>query len=311
MISVFGSYLLWGILPLFFLMLAPTGAWEVVGWRILFSLAFCLLLLTALRGWKPFVAIVRQKRLVLWTGLAGVLIYANWQLYITGILTERIVETSLGYFINPIFTVLLAVVVLRERLRPMQWFAVALAAVAVVVIVVGYGSFPWIALLLALTFGLYGLVKKNIGPTVDAVSGLALETAWLGPVAVVQLVLVGMTTGITMGQVSVGHAFLLALTGIATMLPLLLFAAGTRRVPLSVVGLLQFLAPLMQFSLGVWVMGEPMPLERWVGFVLVWLALTMLTIDMLLAVRRHRRTSRGEPDSALDRVWTGATSLPK
>lgn len=306
------AYLLWGFLPAYFLLLAPTGPWEIVAWRVLFSLAVCAVLLTLARTWRKLLAIFRQPRLLAWTALAGILIYINWQVFLIGTLTERIIETSLGYFINPIFTVLLGVLILRERLRIVQWVAVGLAAVAVTVIIVGYGDFPWVALCLAGSFGLYGLVKKRIGPSVDAVSGLTLETVWLTPVAIIQLVVVGATTGITLGTAGAGHAVLLCLAGVATAAPLLLFAAGTRRVPLSLIGLLQFLTPIMQFIFGAWIMGEPMPLERWIGFGLVWTALVVLTIDLLANARRARRAGRAaDAASDIEKAWTGATSLPK
>ncbi|MFE1665422.1 EamA family transporter RarD [Microbacterium sp. P02] len=290
-VYAFGAYLLWGFLPLYFVILAPTGPWELVAWRILFSLVFCVLLLTVTRGWGALGRIVRNRRLLGWTAVAGALIYVNWQVFIIGTLSGHVIETSLGYFINPIVTVLLGVLVLRERLRVPQWIAIGLAAVAVIVIVVGYGSFPWIALSLAFSFGLYGLVKKRIGPAVDAVSGLSLETVWLAPVAVVQLIAVSATTGLTIGNVSVGHTILLVLTGVVTAVPLLLFAAGARRVPLTVIGLLQFIAPIMQFIFGAFVQGEPMTPERWVGFGLVWLALILLSADSVIFSRRARAAS--------------------
>ncbi|MCC4248490.1 EamA family transporter RarD [Microbacterium testaceum] len=282
------AYLLWGVLPLYFLQLAPTGPWEIVAWRITLSFVFCLLLLTVLRAWRPFLAIVRQPRLLGLTAAAGVLIYINWQTYVYGALNDRVIETSLGYFINPIVTVLLWVTVLRERLRPVQWIAIGLSVAAVLVIVVGYGSFPWIALTLAVSFGVYGLVKKQIGPSVDAVSGLTLESLWLLPVAVVQLVVVGATAGLTMGSNGFLHTVLLVSAGAVTAVPLLLFAAGARRAPLTVMGLIQFVAPIIQFAIGVWVLHEPMTPERWIGFGLVWLALTVLSVDSLLAARRRR-----------------------
>jgi len=181
--------------------------------------------------------------------------------------------------------------VLRERLRLTQWIAIGIAVVAVGVIVVGYGAFPWVALTLAFTFGIYGLVKKRLGPSVDAVSGLTLESLWLVPVATVILIVVGSTTGLTMGSAGPGHAVLLSLAGVFTAVPLLLFAAGARRVPLTVIGLLQFVAPILQFIIGAWLLGEPMPPERWIGFALVWLALIVLTIDSLLFSRRARGVS--------------------
>lgn len=284
-----GAYLLWGFLPIYFLQLKPTGPFEVVAWRIILAFVFCLLLLTVLRMWRPFLAIVRQPRLMGLTAVAGVLIYVNWQTYLFGALTDRVIETSLGYFINPIVTVLLGVIVLRERLRVLPWIAVGIAAAAVVVIVVGYGAFPWIALTLAFSFGFYGLVKKQIGPAVDAVSGLTLESLWLLPVAAVQLVFVANLSGITLGTEGVLHTVLLLLAGAVTAVPLLLFASGARRVPLTVIGLLQFVAPIIQFVIGVWVLHEPMTLERWVGFALVWVALVMLSVDSVVAARRHRR----------------------
>jgi chloramphenicol-sensitive protein RarD len=289
------AYLLWGLLPLYFLLLAPTGAWELVAWRVVLSLVFCLILLTVTRGWKALGAIIRQPKLLALTALAGALIYINWQVFVIGTLNDQVVETSLGYFINPITTVLLGVFVLRERIRVAQWVAIGIAAVAVVVIVVVYGSFPWIALSLTASFGVYGLIKKKIGPAVDAVSGLTLESFWLIPIAVVQLILVATTpAGITMGQNGVWHAVLLAFAGVATAVPLLLFAAGTRRIDLTLIGMIQFITPIMQFLLGVVVLGEAMPPARWAGFILVWIAIAVFVVDMLLASRRGRRAAQPE-----------------
>lgn len=284
-----GAYLLWGVLPLYFLQLKPTGPFEVVAWRILLAFVFCLVLLTVLGAWRPFLAIVRQPRLMALTAVAGVLIYVNWQTYLYGALTNHVIETSLGYFINPIVTVLLGVLVLRERLRVLPWIAIGIAVAAVVVIVVGYGTFPWIALTLAFSFGFYGLVKKQIGPSVDAVSGLTLESMWLLPVAGVQLAVVAAFGGLTLGTAGTLHTVLLLAAGAVTAVPLLLFASGARRVPLTVIGLLQFVAPIIQFAIGVWVLGEAMTLERWIGFALVWVALIMLSVDSVVASRRQRR----------------------
>ena len=213
--------------------------------------------------------------------------------FLIGTLSENIVETSLGYFINPITTVLLGVFVLKERIRRLQWAAIGIAAVAVIVIVLFYGEFPWIALSLTASFGVYGLIKKKIGPAVDAVSGLTLESFWLIPIAVVQLILVAATPeGITMGSHGVWHAVLLAFAGVATAVPLLLFAAGTRRINLTVIGMIQFITPIMQFIIGAVVLGEPMPPERWAGFIIVWVAILVFVIDLLLAARRGRRIAQ-------------------
>ena len=289
--SALSAYLIWGFLPLYFLLLVPTGPWEIVAWRILLAFVFCLILLTVTRAWPAFVRVVRQPRLLLLTAVAGVFIYVNWQVYILATLTGHVIETSLGYFINPIVTVLLGVLVLRERLRLTQWIAIGISVIAVGVIVVGYGAFPWIALTLAFSFGFYGLIKKQVGPRVDAVGGLTLESFWLLPVAIVQLIVVASTSGITMGTAGPLHTVLLSLAGIITAIPLLLFAAGARRIPLTVIGLLQFIAPVLQFIIGAWVLGEPMPLERWIGFGLVWVALIVLSVDSVLFSRRGRGVS--------------------
>jgi len=284
-----GAYGLWGILPIYFIALEPTGPFEIVAWRVLFSLVFCALLIAVTRAWRAFAVLVRDRRVVLTMGLAGLLIFVNWQTYVYATLNGQVVEAALGYFINPIVTVLLGVIVLRERLNATQWVAVGISIVAVVVLAFGYGQLPWIALVLAFSFGIYGLIKKRVGPKVDAVSGLTLETAWLAPLAVVQLVFVGMTTGLTIGTAGAWHTVLLVSAGAVTAVPLLLFAAASRRLPLIYMGFIQYFAPFIQFLVGVFVLQEPMPPERWIGFGLVWLALIVLTIDLLRGVRALRR----------------------
>ena len=284
-----GAYALWGILPIYFIALEPTGPFEIVAWRVLFSLVFCALVIAVTRAWRPFAILLRDRRVVLTMGLAGLLIFVNWQTYVYATLNGQVVEAALGYFINPIVTVLLGVIVLRERLNATQWVAMGISVVAVVVLAVGYGQLPWIALVLAFSFGLYGLIKKRVGPKVDAVSGLTLETAWLAPLAVVQLVFVGMTTGLTIGTAGAWHTVLLVSAGAVTAVPLLLFAAASRRLPLIYMGFIQYFAPFIQFLVGVFVLQEPMPPERWIGFGLVWLALIVLTFDLLRGVRASRR----------------------
>jgi len=285
------AYTLWGFLPLYFLLLAAVGPWEIVAFRILLALAFCTILLTVTRSWPAFLALARQPRVLGVMAIAGVLIYINWQTYILAILTGHVVEGALGYFINPIVTVLLGVFVLRERLRPAQWVAIGISAVAILVIAVGYGSFPWIALTLAFSFGFYGYIKKRVGGQVDAVSGLTLETAWLTPVAIVVLIVVASTTGIVTGTTGIPQVVVILFAGAITATPLLLFAAAARRLPLVYIGLTQYLAPAIQFIIGVVILREAMPLERWIGFALVWLALIVLTVDMLASGRASRRAS--------------------
>jgi chloramphenicol-sensitive protein RarD len=284
-----GAYGLWGFLPVYFLLIAPTGPFEIVAARILFSLIFCAVLLSVTRKWGAVLVIVRQPRLLFTMAAAGAFIYVNWQVYILAVLTGHVLEGALGYFINPIVTVLLGVLILRERLRAAQWAAVSISFVAVLVLAIGYGRFPWISLALAFSFGFYGLIKKRVGPRVDAVSGLSLETAWLVPVAVIQLVVVGVTTGLTIGTVHSLHTLLVVGSGIITAVPLLLFAGAARRLPLITLGLVQYLAPLLQFLIGAFVLNEEMPPERWVGFGLVWVALVVLTVDMIASGHAARR----------------------
>nr|WP_237657247.1 EamA family transporter RarD [Agreia sp. COWG] len=283
-----GAYVMWGFLPAFFLLLAPSGPFEIVAVRILFSLVFCALLITVTRAWPAFIAIVRQPRLLFTMGLAGVLIYVNWQTYVIGATSGQVVETALGYFINPIVTILLGVIILREKLRIAQWVALGISVLAVGVLTVGFGSVPWISLILAFSFGLYGFVKKKVGPRVDAVSGLTLETLWLLPVASIQLGVIAATTGLTLGTISPLHTVLMVSAGVVTAVPLLLFASAARRLPLVYMGTIQYIGPVLQFLFGVFVMGEPMPFERWVGFGLVWVALIVLTVDMVRAGRGNR-----------------------
>ncbi len=283
------AFAMWGAFPAYFLLLRPAGAFEIVDWRVLFSLAFCAIVITIMRRWSALMAIVRQPRQLLMLALAAVLVFINWEVYVWAVLADHVVETALGYFINPIVTVLLGVVLLRERLRIAQWVAVGISAVAVLVLAVGYGSFPWIALSLALSFGLYGLVKKRVGPRVDALSGLTLETAWLFPLAIIQLAFVQADTGISFGH-GLGHSLLLLSAGVVTALPLLAFAAAARRLPLVYMGLIQYLTPVLQFVFGAFVLHEAMPTERWLGFGLVWVALIVLSID-LVATGRARRAS--------------------
>lgn len=280
-----GAYGLWGFLPAYFLLLAPSGPIEIVAWRVTLSLVFCVLLLALTRAFRPFAALLRDRRIMLLSGLAGILIAINWLVYVFASTNGFVVEASLGYFINPIVTVALGVLLLRERLRPAQWVAVGISVVAVLVLAIGYGQPPWIALTLATSFGFYGYIKNRMGPRVTAVASLTLETAWLTPLAAVVLVVIAANGALTMGAEGPLHAALLGLAGIVTAVPLLLFGAAARRLPLTVLGLVQYAAPLLQFAFGVAIMGEPMPPERWLGFSLVWLALIVLTTDAL----RHRR----------------------
>jgi chloramphenicol-sensitive protein RarD len=287
------AYALWGLFPLYFPLLEPASGVEIVAHRVLWSLLFIGLLLTAVRRWSAVRAAATDRRTLLILAGAAVLIAANWLIFVYGVNSGHVVETSLGYFINPLVSVLLGVVVFSERLRPLQWTAVGIAALAVAVLTVDYGRPPWIALSLAATFGLYGVMKKLV--RVEAAPGLFLETALVAlPAAAVLAVLHGEGHG-TFGHVSAGHSVLLIVSGVATAIPLLLFAAATRRIPLSTVGLLQYLTPSMHLAIGVFVYREPMPPVRLAGFVLVWIALGMFTADSL----RHARAASRRPIEAV------------
>ncbi len=288
------AYLLWGILPLAFVLLISSGPVEIVAWRIVFSLVFCALLLTVTRGWGRFVALAKDRRTSGSLALAAVFILVNWSVFIWATVNGHVVEASLGYFTNPIVTVLLGVLVLREKLRPLQWVAVGVSAVAVLVLAIGYGSFPWIALSLAFSFGLYGLVKKQVGPKADAIGGLTMETLVLAPIAIVALVVMQLTTGLTIGTISPLHTAVMLSVGVLTAIPLLLFAAAARRLPLVYLGLVQYLAPILQLIIGVWLLHEAMPPERWLGFGIVWVALAILTIDMFVRGRSSRTDAAPE-----------------
>ncbi len=284
-----GSYFLWGFLPLYFVILGSTGPWEIVSWRILWSMLFCVGILVVTKQFRATVALLRNRKIVLYTIAAGVLIYVNWQFYIIANLTGRIVEGSLGYFINPLVTILLGVLVLGEKLRPLQWVSMSLAAIAVIILIVGYGQVPWLSFILAGSFGIYGLVKNRIGGILNATQSLTFETMWLVPVAVI-FVSIEMAAGtLDFGAHDLANTLLLIALGPVTAIPLLLFGFASSRVPLSWMGFMQYVAPTLQFTIGVFVMHEPMPPVRLVGFALVWVGLLALMIDM--AQRNRRRTA--------------------
>jgi chloramphenicol-sensitive protein RarD len=292
------AYALWGLFPLYFPLLEPAGGLEIVAHRVLWSLVFVALLLTAVRRWGLVRAALADRRTLLVLAVAAVLIAVNWLVFVYGVNSGHVVETSLGYFINPLVSVLLGVAVFSERLRPLQWTAVGIAAVAVGVLTVDYGRPPWIALALAASFGLYGVMKKLV--RVEAAPGLFLETAVVALPAALAVGVLQATGEGTATSGGAGHLLLLASSGVATAVPLLLFAAATRRIPLSTVGLLQYLTPLMQLAIGVFVRHEPMPPARLAGFVIVWVALAVFTVDSLRTARAAgRRQAAGTVPAAV------------
>ncbi len=258
----------------------------------MWSLAVVVGVLAVTRSWSWVAPLLRDRRTSLTMASAAGLIGLNWVVYIWGVNSGHVVETSLGYFITPVVMVLLGVVVLGERLRRVQWAAIALGVVAVLVLTAGYGRPPWIALALAATFGTYGLLKRRVGTSLGAVQSLTVETVLLALPAIGYLVVLEAQGRAQFGNAGAESTALLASTGLVTAVPLLLFAAAARRVPLTTLGLLQYLAPVVQLLIGLLVYGEPMPATRLVGFALVWTALALLTVDLVRHRGRGRRASR-------------------
>ena len=277
------AYVMWGLFPLYWPLLEPAGAVEILAHRVCWSLVTMLALTVALRRTSQLRAIFRSRRTLALLSVAGVVIAFNWGGFIYGVNSDRVVEVSLGYFINPLVTVLLGVLVLGERLRRPQWVAIGIATVAVVVLTVDYGHPPWVAFLLAGSFGTYGLAKKVAG--VEAVESLTFETVILAPIALAFLLWQGARGDASFGSEGAGHAVLLASTGLVTAVPLICFGAAAIRVSMTTIGLLQYLAPTFQFVLGLTVFHEDMTPVKWVGFGLVWVALAIFTSEAL----RHRR----------------------
>ena len=285
----FLAYASWGMLPLYFHALSPASALEILAHRIVWSLVFCLILCLIQRdfGWVPL--LFQNPRRLQLLSLAAILLAINWGVYIYAVTTNNVVESSLGYFINPLILVLMGVLILKERLRRLQWAAVGLATIAVLIISVDYGRLPWIALALASSFATYGFIKKHIGANIDALPSMTIETVVLTPFAIAAIIWIersGNGTFLTEGG---GHTTMMLSTGVITAVPLILFAAAARRVPLATMGLLQFLAPVLQFISGVAILGEIVPASRWIGFGFVWIALAMLATDILRFSRSRRR----------------------
>ncbi|WP_443732120.1 EamA family transporter RarD [Solirubrobacter phytolaccae] len=276
------AYLLWGLFPLYWPLLEPAGAVEILAHRILWSVVLLVAVLAFTDGFRWARELERKKLALL--ALAAALITVNWGVFIYGVNSGHVVETSLGYFINPLVTVALAVLVIGERLRRAQWAAVAIAAVAVVVLTVAYGRPPFIALTLAFSFGFYGLVKKQVG--IGGTQSVAIETAFLFTPALLCVIWFAGSGEGTFAHEGAGHALLMAGGGIVTAIPLMLFGTAAVRIPLTTIGLLQYLAPIMQFGIGVGIRGEEMPTARWIGFGLVWVAVIVFTADSVRARAR-------------------------
>lgn len=280
-----GAYLLWGAFPLYFTLVSMVNPFEIVSWRVITTLIVCVLIVTLSRRWKFVAQILRQPKLLGLFAIASLLLYTNWQVFVYGVVQGLILETALGYFINPLFTILFGVIFWREKLSPLQWIAVSIAGAGILFSAISYGKIPWIALLLAVSFGLYGVVHQRI-ENVDGVTGLTIETMVTFPLGIVQLLVVSSVAGISGFSHGPAITGLVLISGLATAVPLILFGEAARRLPLTYIGFLQFLTPALSFLFGYFVMHEELPLERWVGFIAVWIALMFLITDMILRLRR-------------------------
>jgi chloramphenicol-sensitive protein RarD len=279
------AYSLWGAFPLYWPLLEPAGAIEILAHRIVWSLVTMGVLVLVLQRGSIVRGLVADRRVFRLLALAACLITVNWATYIWSVNNGHVVESSLGYFINPLVTVLMGVFILGERLRPAQWAAMGVAALAVVVLTVDYGRLPWVAIILACSFGSYGLCKKQANA--PAIESLTLETMVIGPVALAYVGWLAWQGESSFGSHGVGHALLLMTTGIVTAVPLVCFGGAAIRVPMVTLGLLQYLAPILQFALGILYFHEDMPAGRWIGFGLVWVALAIFTVESL----RHRQVT--------------------
>jgi chloramphenicol-sensitive protein RarD len=283
------AYLIWGSFPVVIALLSFADPFEVVVWRVIFGFAFGLAVILITRKFAEYLAVFRQPKQLAWITLAAIVIYVNWQVYVYAVADNHVLEASLGYFINPLVTIALATIFLKEKLNVLQWVAVGLGFVAVLVLTFNYGQPPVIALTLALSFGIYGLAKNKLGGKVSALNSFTVETTLLLPLGIVQLVILASITQIQFGYSGLGPSLGLAAYGVLTAIPLLLFGAAAKRVPLSYIGFMQYLTPTLQFLLGLFLFQEPMPAARWVGFAMVWFALSILSFDALRQLRNRAK----------------------
>jgi chloramphenicol-sensitive protein RarD len=283
------AYLIWGSFPLVIAMLSFADPFEIVVWRVIFGFAFGLAVILVTRKFSEYLSVFKQPKQLLWISLAAVVIYINWQVYVYAVAENHVLEASLGYFINPLVTIALATIFLKEKLNVLQWVAVGLGGVAVLILTFNYGQPPVIALTLALSFGIYGLAKNRLGGKVSALNSFTVETTLLLPLGIVQLVVLAGMMQIQFGYAGLAPSLGLAAYGVLTAIPLLLFGAAARRVPLSYIGFMQYLTPTLQFLLGLLVFQEPMPAARWLGFAMVWFALSILSFDALRQLRNRSR----------------------
>ena len=276
------AYSLWGAFPLYWPLLEPANPLEIVSHRAVWTLVFCFIVLAATKALKSTLATLKRPKIAAKLFLTSLLISINWLVYIWATNNGHVVEASLGYYINPLIIIGFGVILLKEKMRPLQWAAVTIASIGVLVLTIDYGRLPWVALALAISWGSYGLIKKQLG--LGALEGLAIETFISGFFYLGYLIYIG-----NQGTGQFGHGWgltaLLISAGAVTAIPLLLFNGSTNRLPFTTIGLLQYITPTLQFSIGVWVLNEDMPTARWIGFLIIWAALVTLAIDLIKSSR--------------------------
>lgn len=276
------AYTLWGLFPIYWPLLKPANPLEIVSHRAVWTLVFCFIILALTKTLKSTLSLLKRPKIVAGLFLSSILISINWIIYIYAANTGHVIEASLGYFINPLVVIATGIIVLKEKMRPLQWLAVGIATIGVAVLTIDYGRLPWIALGLALSWGSYGLVKKQLG--LGALEGLSIETLLSGGFYLGYLIWLG-----NRGEGQFSHSLTLTLLliggGAVTAIPLLLFNGSTNRLPLTLVGLLQYITPTIQFCIGVWYYHEDMPAARWAGFLIIWVALMSLALDLIRSSR--------------------------
>lgn len=281
------AYVIWGCFPLYFRLLVGIDAMEILSYRVVFAFLLALVLLVTMKQVGGFGRLLRNRRVLLWSLLASILISTNWYVFIWAVAEQRVLETSLGYFITPLVSLLIGRLVLKEQINSWQWAAGGVAALAILFELIAMGGIPWVSLALALSFGCYGLVRK-LQP-VESLLGLGLETLWVLPIAILVI-----GNGVLDGgdSHSLWQYTLLFCSGVVTAVPLLLFASSLRRINLVVAGFIMYVNPMIQFVIAIWILNEAVPMQRYVTFALVWVAMVLFVIGLVTKARQLKRQKK-------------------